>query len=148
MLLADATTDIIGAAVGVIGVAFGLWQRFEAVQARRDATELRDRGQAERITAWAEKRTGDARVVVVSNGSDRPIYDVSAWLVPADYVGDGVPDKNRTTGTAVLGDGADHEYSVATTGGPPAQRPRVLVAFEDADGRKWLRKADRQLVRR
>lgn len=150
LLIASTTGDVVAVLGFILAVAsflYGLRQHGEARRAREEAAEMRERTQAEQVSAWAEKRSGDTRVVVVSNGSDRPIHDVSAWLVPADYDGAGVPDRKRTTGTAVLERGTDHEYSVATTGSAPARRPRLIVAFEDADGRKWLRTADRQLIR-
>jgi hypothetical protein len=152
MLLADVFTDyggLIGAvAFGVAGIVFGLVQRREATAARSEAKELRERAQAEQVTAWAEKRVGDERPVVVSNGSGRPVFEVKAWLVPADHAGETLPDKPPTTRTEVLEGSEEHSYSVTTTGNPPARRPRVVITFVDADGRAWLRTADRQLVRR
>jgi hypothetical protein len=140
LLLADAVANVI-AAVGVVfgvgGVAFGFLERRKVAQ----------RAQAERVTAWAEKRVDDERVVVVNNGSDNPIHEVEAWLVPADHAG-GVPDKQPTRRTATIEPHDDREFRIETSGTAPAKRPRVVVAFEDADGRKWLRRADRRLVRR
>src|SRR5438067_12888600 len=81
MPISSTSTDILGAfggigglIVGVLGVVFGLRQR-------KEAARLRERAQAEKISAWAERRTEEGRRVIVKNPTDQIVRDVRVWLV-------------------------------------------------------------------
>ena len=156
-MLADATTDVIGAVVGVIGAIvgvlgflFGRRERRESAREREENRRARERAQAEKVSAWAEKRTDEGRLVVARNASDQLVRDVRLWLVrPGDSVGVGtVPDREPTARRAVLEPHDSLEYLVRTTRPAPAARPPVVMAFDDGEGRSWLRNADGQLTRR
>lgn len=148
--IASATTDIIGAIVAGLGRVLALIQFLLGRRDRNDAKSLRERAQAEQVQAWARKRTGDERVVVACNGSDRLVRNVRVWLVTPDRQAplDEVPSDASSTHRAVLEPGDDLEYTIRNLQTPaPVARPDVVVAFRDFDGSEWLRTADDRLIR-
>jgi hypothetical protein len=147
-----STTDIISAAVGVIGLIIGAIGLVAARNARKEATRLREREQAGKISAWARKRTDEGRVVIAMNASDSPVRNVRVWLVTPSTPApdDGVPDRDPTAQRAVLEPDAPLEHEIpssAMRGSAPAERPSVVLAFRDADGRDWIRAANGVLSR-
>jgi hypothetical protein len=157
MLIASATTETIGAVVGVVGMIVGVAGFLSAMHARRDAAHdreeaerLREQAQAEKVNAWAEKRTAEGRLVVARNTSDQPVRDVKIWLVTPDTPAPfgAVPDRDPATRRAVLEPNDTLEHLIRTTRPAPAERPPVFLTFTDAEGRRWLRNADGRLTRR
>jgi hypothetical protein len=151
VLIASDTTDIISVAVGVVGAVVGVVGFVFGLRERRDAKELRERQQAQKVNGWAERRTDEGRVVVAQNASDQPVRDVQVWLItPSKSAPFGVvPDWDPATHRAVLEPKDSLEHLIETMTGPaPTERPPVVLTFTDADGRHWLRNADGRLTRR
>ena len=117
-MLASATFQIISAVVAVLGFLFGIVRWRDATRARDETRELQKREQANKVHAWAEKRTGDERLVVVENASDAPVHDVKAWLVrPGTALpAGGVPDKKPTTQRTHLLANSSLEYPFGRRG--------------------------------
>ena len=140
-------------AIGALGFGYGIVKDLGEKRARNEVVELRERSQAERVSAWAGKRTDEGRRVYVRNTSEQIVRDVRAWLIapvspaPAD---DSTPDRPPVTRRAVLEPGAELEHLIPATSmrdRAPKVRPTVMVAFIDVDGREWIRTGDGRLIR-
>jgi hypothetical protein len=150
--IANATTDVIGAVVGILGVIIGILGFLAARRQRGEVERLRERTQAEKISAWADKRTDAGRVLRARNASDQVVNKVRVWLVtPATPAPErGLPDREPSTRRSVLEPGDTLEHLIpesAMRGAAPADRPPVILAFVDVDGRQWVRSANGALSR-
>jgi hypothetical protein len=147
-----------GGAIGTVGaviVALRLARRSDQREWRRE-----ERHQAERVTAWmepidnptAEEQQNDLQVLCIRNASDLLIYDLIAEVV-------GVQGSFRKT---AVGDNGDNNVRLGARVGtvrPGETRARIStdsgrgmykrfaieIAFIDAAGRRWLRRADGSL---
>lgn len=147
-------TEVISVSLGVAGLGFGLVKDFGEKRVRGEVKRFKERAQAERVSAWAGKRTDEGRRVFVHNASEQIVRDVRAWLVtpiPQSPAEDALPDRAPATQRAVLEPGGtlEHLISASSMRGPaPIKRPSVILAFGDADGRQWIRTDDSRLLRK
>jgi hypothetical protein len=148
------------AAIGTLA-AFGVALRLLAKElaARREQEEDRRSSQARLVSAWPtdpQVEGGRLRVtVVVKNGSDEPVYQVHAVLVPPDSPWAEDPEAGAgqvpaaEIGRMMLPPGQKEEgrfpmiMSILHTGIGPGP---VGISFTDAAGRRWKRYPDGRLV--
>jgi hypothetical protein len=150
--IASAVVDISSVVFGVLGLIVGALGILSGRHEHKEATRLRERAHAEKVSAWADKRTDEGRRVLARNGSEQVVRDVNLWLITrhAPAAGEEAPQRDPTARRAVLEPGETFEHLIPATamkGASPKERPSVVLAFRDADGREWLRTADDHLVR-
>lgn len=73
--------EVISVSVGLAGFGFGIVKDVGERRIRAEVVGLREREQAEQVSAWAGKRTKEGRRAFVRNASDQIVRDVRAWLV-------------------------------------------------------------------
>lgn len=125
-----------GAAV-VVALGFGASAEWRLLADRRERRRREEVSQAQRVSAW----TADGDVfVVVLNGSDEPIWDVTV------HAGSGTSARTLVVGFAPPG---SQTIPVADTPSLVGQHTRVPVpmTFRDSSGRAWRRDAAGRLHR-
>lgn len=155
-----ATFGTVGTWVGSVGTAGTLgWLVFDKYRTDSEARESKRRRYAERMSAWLQSPPGSEHsvrgTVVVSNGSHEPSYNVvvlyvwiqgAAWRTGEEAVG----YTNRTEAVQpnqiwkMLSTVPPGRWTVTLAGppdGPMQGRLGVEVAFTDAGGRHWIRRA-------
>lgn len=145
------------AALGTIA-AFAVALRLLAkeLSARREQEEDRRRAQARLVAGWVAMPEQDPQApanwvfgVVVRNGSDEPIHDVNAVMVPAGspYASDPEATPPAIAAVRVLRESMPPGETIE-------QRLRMVpimpgsfgMSFTDAAGRRWKRYPDGRLV--
>ncbi len=143
----------VSSAVTAVGVVGGLVLLRPQLRELRSQAIERDRSVAVRVTAWAERRDDQGRMIVAHNASDQPVRDVRLWLlrglVPEQ---ESKPpwDRHLTARRTVLAphDELRHHIPVAAMlGTAPRERPPVEIVFRDESGRWWWRDGMGRLVR-
>lgn len=103
--------------------------------------KVENRGQADRIVAWMEAPSDDLIApLVLQNNSDQLVYDLVATVTTAggarleihSFVGQLPPGRS--------------EYSIEHPGHGMHKRFSIEIAFEDSNGKKWVRNARGQLA--
>jgi hypothetical protein len=120
--------------------------------------------QARRISAWLygdqSEESGSGTLL---NGSEQPVYGVVVWTVDIQGSGPRTGEEMMDSGDPEMMDSGDPEYQYVPTTIiallppgtyrtplPPFQpgmgmRPGLEIAFTDAAGQSWIRRADGQL---
>jgi hypothetical protein len=106
-----------------------------------------DRAAASKVSAWAERRTEEGRLLVAHNGSDESMYSCTLWLVTprmrARAAGGLPPTDRRSAFTSIIRPGKDFRYLVRALKGPPPRKvPPVEIVFRDGQGQWWWRNQD------
>lgn len=160
--LAKHTVDILSSqawvAVGSIATAVAVIVALVQVYGeRKSRLEAETQGQASLVATWLGGRpprgqavpTGDLGVTL-RNASSEPVYDVVVWLVLVQGAGPRSGEESAKVGgmrpatLAILPPGS---YWSSVGGWSPGMyaRPGVEVAFTDAAGRHWVRRAHGRL---
>lgn len=155
---AIATALAAVATVAAFGLAF--YQIITELRARREDERMR---QARRISSWVggmlrADRHDDAQsfaegaeptAATLLNASDEPVYRLVAWLVLVQGAGprtgeEAVQSDMRPAALSILPPG---RYVIALPGGwgGMSARAGIEIAFTDAAGRHWIRRALGQL---
>lgn len=141
----------IGTVATFIVAFFQIHTERESRIKREKETHIRKmRDQAEHVSSWIAKVKDDpAQVwIAVSNQSTRPVYQVVLSLVMIQ--GNGPREGKEADATAhVLLSVAPPGVvftSVAADYRGMHRHPGIEIAFKDADGKFWIRKADGDLV--
>jgi hypothetical protein len=144
------------AAVGTIAAfAIAFYQIFSERRARRKDDRT---AQARRISGWIDGTLPDpsdaaaplASPATLLNASDEPVYRVIAWLVLVQGAGPQTGEEMQQMAPfspAMLAILPPGRYVVRLPGdwGGMFRRPGVEVAFTDAAGRHWIRRATGRL---
>jgi hypothetical protein len=137
------------AAVGAIGTVLAFVVAFGAIlrdhrSRRKDAR----RAQAERISGWYVLERSSA---VLLNASDQPVYGVlirlvgiPGWAARGSIEAAGWHGSYPPVAVQVLPPGRFDVFVRAFDGGMGLQ-PGLEIAYSDAAGRPWFRRADGQL---
>jgi hypothetical protein len=134
------------AAIGTVG-AFGisLWLLAQQMRDRRVQSAERRAAQARLVAAWEEDLDLEAKpfpqvVLMVRNGSDLPVYNVSIQAALG------------TRGTFVrglgsMGPGETRELRIALPSPPSADVITPAVTFADAGQQRWFREGGTGILR-
>jgi hypothetical protein len=142
--------DWIGPLIAVGSFALSIWN---TVQIRgRDA-----RQQAEHVTAWfvplpeqyKEHYPETCVGLYVHNASNQMVYDVVAEVVIARKTAVGDTEERNIEFGATVGNVPPGGFTghIDTGGGFLGRRHTIELAFQDADGRYWLRRGNGKLAR-
>lgn len=142
-------------AVGTVGTLAVALRQLTLERRARRADEARlqvslHREQAEAISAWYSGDEGDQSVLEMVNGSAQPVYEV---VVSLAFVQGAAPRTTEDWGK--LDNAASYPYTRCLVALPPGRysvlipsgwgamtaRPGAEVAFTDARGTHWVRRA-------
>jgi hypothetical protein len=139
-------TGIITLGLFIIGFLQIRTERMSRIKNDKETLIRNKREQAEHFSAWISIETPDGLRIAILNNSSHPVYQVIinvAIVGQAGDLSDLVPDAQVCIAVAPPGQGF---IVVAANYHGMHRRAGVEIAFRDAAGNNWVRKATGQLL--
>ncbi len=152
----DMATWVTGGATILLFIV-GFWQirneRISRTKREKETENQKKRSQAELISSWIVAETADkegpSQWIAIQNQSSQPIYQVIVSVVAVPESGKGTyrggPIQEDQVHIAIAPPGKGYTTIHSQYGGM-FRRPGVEIAFQDAAGNSWVRKAMGELL--